>query len=437
MAGIYAVLFLLGLETTLGGSVLPQAAAQLEGLEHIGWLSTIQMLAAACATPVTARLGDIWRRKWLVFISIILLCTAGCLAAAASSMGVLLASRVVNGVALGMMAGSAFAVPVDVFPDPAQRIRWQSISGVMFAISSSLGPVLGAVLSEFFGWRMALLVLPGACLPVLLALATMPDLQARSLTRQRFDVYGALLMSLFIVGSLLGLQSLGHSHAAWLYWLVGALALLLLWRQQQGVQQPILALEVLHNTQVRVISLTTVLSGAILAVLMFYSPLLLTTLNDMSFREAGLVMMPMLIGMPLGSLLNSFLFPKLAQPKRLFCLGSALLIGGTLWLVMLPQGLSSGAIMVGYGLSGVGLGFINQNQTLFVQMVTPRQFVGAATGLVSTARSYGSALGSAVVGLAILSMGLQDGLVIALLLTVVCALLVFPISLRIQLNDPA
>src|SRR5690554_5033411 len=119
MLGIYAVLFLLGLETTLGGAVLPHAAQSLGALENVSWLATIQMLTATCVTPLTARVGDMWRRKWLVVISVALLCVSGILVACAEHMPVLMLSRVVNGLAVGMMAGAAFAVPVDVFVDPA------------------------------------------------------------------------------------------------------------------------------------------------------------------------------------------------------------------------------------------------------------------------------------------------------------------------------
>jgi MFS family permease len=437
MTGVYAVLLLLGLETTLGGAILPQAAQTLNGIEHFGWLGTFQMLAAACMTPVTARLGDIWRRKWLVFVSVVLLVAAGGTAAAATSMEVLLASRIINGIAIGMMAGAAFAVPVDVFSDPSQRVRWQSLSGVMFAVSSSMGPILGALLIDLFGWRFALLAVPVACLPVLCVLLSMPDMQPRQASKQRFDLRGAVYLSLFIGSSLFGLQSLGKSQSAAGYLLVAVLSLYLFWRQQRRAEQPILALEILQNLQVKLIALSTLVSGAVLSVLLFYSPLLLTTLTAMSFRDAGLAMLPMLIGMPAGSVANGFLFRKLSRPRVLFCVGAATLFCGMAVLVFIPYGLPTSGLMAGYALCGLGLGFINQNQSVFIQIVTPRQFAGAATGLVSTVRSYGGALGSAALSLALLTAGLHQGLIIGLLISLGCALLVIPITVRIFLDASA
>ena len=437
MAGVYAVLFVLGLETTLGGALLPQAAKDFEQLDDFGWLGTCQMLAATCITPVTARLGDIWRRKWLVLLSVVLLSVAGCIAASASSMTLLLISRIVNGLAIGIMAGSAFAVPVDVFPDPGQRVRWQSIGGVMFAAASSVGPLLGALLSEMFGWRMAFLVLPLISLPVLLLLLSMPDFQGRQVSKQRFDLLGAVFLSLFIGCSLLGIQTLGKGPSAVGLILFASIFLYLIWRRQGRVAQPVLALEVLQNPQVKLIVLSTLLSGAVLSILMFYSPLLLTTLTGMSFREAGLVMLPMLIGMPLGGLINGFLFRQLSRPHLLFCLGSCLLLAGTSVLATQPLGLPTAGLVVGYGLCGLGLGFINQNQGVFIQIVTPRAFTGAATGLVSTARSYGGALGSAALGMALFKVGLHQGLIVGLMIITVCSLLVVPVTLKVLVNASA
>ncbi|MNG35534.1 hypothetical protein D3C84_1222970 [compost metagenome] len=82
----------------------------------------------------------------------------------------------------------------------------------------------------------------------------------------------------------------------------------------------------------------------------------------------------------------------------------------------------------------MGLGFINQNQTLFMQMVAPMQHVGAATGLISTARTYGGAVGSALFGLAAGMVGLHESLFLSLALSLVAALVILFLSLRLHLQ---
>lgn len=437
MLGIYCVLFLLGLETTIGGAILPVATQMLEGFERFHWTGTLQMLASACATPIAARLGDIHGRKHLLQLSILLLCLAGIGSGLAGSMEQLLAWRLVNGIALGVMAATAFAVPADMFRDPAQRIRWQSIGGVMFALACSMGPVLGGVLSELFGWRTALFAVPVVCLPVLMVLHHMP-VRRQTQQVQSFDFVGGALLCLFILVSLLALQPPGHSFTL-SYGVLPALAavlLALLWRTQLRSAHPILSLDILRNSCARRIVVSTLVSGAVLFILMFYSPMLLTQVVGMSLREAGTLMLPLLAGMPAGSVLNGWLFPRLRRPQWLLVVGAIALACGCALLSRLAPG-SSTLILVGFGLSGVGLGLVNQNQTLFIQMVTPLQHVGAATGLISTARTYGGAIGSALFGIALAGGDPQRALIVGLTCSVGAAALIVPLAWRLRLYEHA
>lgn len=434
MSGVYAVLFLLGLETTIGGAILPWAARELDGFERFPWTGTLQMLASACTTPIAARLGDIHGRKRLLQISIALLCLAGLGSGLAQSMEQLLAMRLFNGVALGMMAATAFAVPADVFPDPIQRIRWQSIGGVMFAVASSVGPLLGAALSEAFGWRAALFAVPLASLVVLGVLAAAPAVPPRHGRPQYFDAMGGLWLGLFILSSLMALQAPAENALDTLSWLAAmAVALTLLWRHSRRVEQPILALEILGNPSARRIVSCTLLTGAVLFVLLFYSPTLLTTVAGMELSRAGACMLPLLVGMPLGSVLNGLLFHRLRRPQWLMAAGALQLALGCLLLSHLSAYSALATVLGGYALCGVGLGFLNQNQTLFMQMVTPVAHVGAATGLVSTARTYGGALGSAVFGLVLGFGDMHAAMLWCLSGAWLIAAAIVPLSLAVRL----
>lgn len=437
MSGVYAVLFLLGLETTLGGTLLPQAARALDGFDRFAWTGTLQMLASTCATPIAARLGDMWGRKHLLLASILILSLAGLGSGLATSMDQLLAMRLLNGMALGMMAATAFALPADVFADPAQRVRWQSLGGVMFAIASSLGPLLGAWLQDAFGWRVALLVIPVGALPVLLVLFLAPGKKPIHLQRQSFDVPGGLLLCLFLCTSLMALTGATDSQAAGgfgLVWLaLCAASLVVLWKWQQRVEQPVLSLEILKGSAVRLIVLSTLASGTVLFLLMFYSPMMLMTLVGLDMAAASAMMLPLLIGMPAGSLLNGVLFRHQRYPQRLMTAGSLLLLFGSAALFSIDHESPQALILTGFGLCGLGLGFITQNQTLFMQMVAPRQHLGAATGLISTARSYGGAVGSALIGVVAHAIGLHEALVSGLGLTVVAALSIVLLSLRLRI----
>lgn len=439
MVGVYSVLFLLGLETTIGGAILPMASMALDGFEHFHWTGTLQMLASACATPIAARIGDMTGRKNLLRLSIVLLCLAGIGSGLAQSFELLLGSRLLNGLAMGIMAATAFAVPADVFRDPAQRVRWQSIGGVMFAVACSIGPMLGGALSEAYGWRAALFAVPVVCVPVLMVLHQLPLRRPAYPLKQQFDFAGGALLCLFIVVSLLALQPPaaidGGAYVALPILAVGLLALL--WRVQRRTLHPILSLEILSNANARNIVLSTLLSGSVLFILMFYSPMLLTSVAGVSLREAATLMLPLLVGMPAGSVINGMLFGRQSRPQWLLAAGAISLLCGCAMLARLEPGSQSLYVLVSFGFAGVGLGLINQNQTLFIQMVTPLQHVGAATGLISTARMYGGALGSALLGIALASGDMQHALTMAMTCSVAAAALMVPLAARLRLYGAA
>jgi len=433
MSAVYAVLFLLGLETTIGGSLLPQAAKALQGFDRFPWTGTLQALASACATPIAARLGDMWGRKRLLQAAIALLCLAGLGSGMASSMEHLLAMRLLNGVALGMMAATAFALPADVFADPAQRVRWQSLGGVMFAVASCVGPLLGVALVDAFGWRAALFVVPAASLLVQVVLALVPATKPVHLQVQRFDLAGALLLCLFVSTSLLALKGSGAGATGVLCLAICAVSFVLMWKRQSRATQPILSLDILRSEPARLIITSTLSSGAILFLLLYYGPTMLSTLGGLDMTRAGATLLPLLVGMPTGSVLNGLLFRRTRYPQRLMVCGALMLFLGCGALLPLEPGSPHWLILAGFCFCGVGLGFINQNQTLFIQMVAPPQHLGAATGLISTARTYGGAIGSALFGLATGIVGIHQALVLSLWLALLAALLIVVLSLRLQL----
>jgi predicted MFS family arabinose efflux permease len=170
----------------------------------------------------------------------------------------------------------------------------------------------------------------------------------------------------------------------------------------------------------------------VLFILFFYSPTLLHEAVGLSLVEAGVAMIPMLVGMPVGSVLNGLLFRRQRRPQRLMAMGALLLLAGCGLLYLLNPQSSSAYIFTSFGLCGLGLGVINQNQMLFMQMAAPVQHVGTATGLISTARTYGGALGSALLGLALGVSTMGQALSVGLLFSVMASALLIVLSLKLH-----
>lgn len=155
---------------------------------------------------------------------------------------------------------------------------------------------------------------------------------------------------------------------------------------------------------------------------------------EKSTTDAGIMMLPLLVGMPAGSMLNGFSFRRLRDPKWLMVVAGVLLGIGCAVLSQLSLMSSNLQVFIGLLLCGLGLGALSQCQILFIQIITPSRNAGVATGLISTARTYGGAIGSAAFGLTLEFGGVEAAFLAGLVGCAVIAMLIAPLSFFMEMN---
>src|SRR5690554_3434552 len=127
MVGLGFVTMMVAIDQTVVSTALPTVVAELRGFEFYAWVTTAYLLTSIITIPIFGRLGDYYGRKPFVVMSIVLFLLSSVLCGIAQSMMQLVMGRALQGVAGGMMLGTAFAVVPDLFPDPRVRLRWQEI----------------------------------------------------------------------------------------------------------------------------------------------------------------------------------------------------------------------------------------------------------------------------------------------------------------------
>src|SRR3954452_4259280 len=152
MAGILLGLLLSALDSSIVGTAMPRIIADLGGLEHYAWVATSYLLTSTAAVPIFGKLSDIYGRKWFYAGGLILFMFASALCGLSQSMFQLIAFRGLQGVAGGILTANAFAMIGDLFP-PAERGKWQGLTGGVFGLASVVGPTLGGWLTDGPGWR--------------------------------------------------------------------------------------------------------------------------------------------------------------------------------------------------------------------------------------------------------------------------------------------
>ena len=428
MTGLAATVVIAAFDATIVGTTLPRVAQALDGMSLYAWVGTGYLLASAAAILIFGRLGDLFGRKSLMLASIAIISVGAGLAALSQTMGQLIAFRVLQGIGNGMMTATAFAAPADLFPDPRRRVRWMAMLSASFAAASGIGPVLGGAVTQALGWRAAFFITP-LCGVVALYLVKrhFPDIRpAHDARRRTIDWPGAILLTMAVGAPLAGLELLVARNdaipAGWAITLLvaGLACALLLIPVERLAVTPIFPLHILRPRQAQLLNLAGMLTGAVMFILIFYIPLLLQDVLGYSPTHAGLLMTPMVACMPLGSIINGRVFPRLAAPHRLMMVGSALLATGCAMAVTFSAASPAWWVLLALSLSGFGLGFLLPNLTLFMQMQSGRQDVGIASALIQTTRALGSAVGTALVGMAIshgsVSVGLRSGLIVCVAL---------------------
>ncbi|PPA77316.1 MFS transporter [Achromobacter spanius] len=441
MAGVSATVVLAALDSTIISTTLPRVAEALNGMALYAWVGTGYLLATAASILIFGRLGDMFGRKPLMLVSVLIIALGSIACGLAQSMTQLIVFRTLQGVGGGMMIATAFAAPADLFPDAKQRVRWMALVSAAFAMASGIGPVLGGAATQALGWRAAFFISPVAAAGAFFLLARyFPRIRPMHDGSRKIDWVGAILLVL-AVGAPLAALELAFAQGEHAHPLLGAMlavigvaAIAILIPTERRVKSPIFPLRVLAGQESKLLNLAAMMVGAVMFVLIFYSPLLLQQVLGYTPSEAGLLLTPLVAAISVGSIINGRMFPKQTEPQRLMVFGGLLLAAGTLMVLLISPGTSAWWILAAFFVNGCALGFLLPNLTLFMQMLSERRDVGVASALVQTTRAIGSALGTALVGIMIshgtVLNGVRAGLVLCIVLSLSCALLAYRVKMK-------
>lgn len=443
MMGVAATVVLAAFDSTIVSTTLPRVAQALDGMALYAWVGTGYLLATAASILIFGRLGDLFGRKPLMLLSVAIIALGSIACGLAQSMQQLIVFRTLQGIGGGMMIATAFAAPADLFPDAKERVRWLALVSAAFAMASGIGPLLGGAATQALGWRAAFFISPIAAVAALFLLARFFP-RIRPLTtqssNQRIDWVGSLLLIIAVSAPLAAMELAfaPGEHAqpmvALGLALAGLAAIVLLIPYERRVSSPIFPFRVIAQSEPQLLNIASLIVGAVMFILIFYSPLLLQTEMGYTPSEAGLLLTPLVAAIPIGSIVNGYLFPKQNEPQRLMVFGGCLLAVGSLMVLVFSKETSTLWILAAFFVNGCALGFLLPNLTLFMQMLSERRDVGVASALVQTTRAIGSAAGTALVGIVIARSsvlhGVRIGLVMCTILALFCAYLAHRVKMK-------
>ena len=393
--------FMVILDVSIVNVALPSMRAALHfSTTGLQWVVNLYTLTFAGFLMLGGRCADLVGRR-RVFLAGTALFTLSSLASAlASSRGLLLGARTLQGLGGAVLSPATLAIVTSSFAAGAERNRAVGMWGAMGALGGSSGALLGGVFTQTLGWPAIFAI----NVPLgVLVLALVPRLVPADGERRTgdFDVAGAVLITASLVSVTFGIvrtDTLGWGSPGVLGPLAGGIALLAAFLLVEGrlAKAPLIPLSVLRRGRLRAANLVVALLYAGFFPVWFFLTLYLQEVLHFDAIEAGLSFLPMT-----GSIfVASTIAPKAVGrygPRRVIAAGMSTATVGMLLLVGIgPGGGYAANVLPGASLTAIGMGFALVPSTIVAMQALPSSLSGIGSGLLNTSRLMAGALGLAI-----------------------------------------
>jgi EmrB/QacA subfamily drug resistance transporter len=399
--GLMLVMLMASLDQTIVATALPTIVGDLGGLSHISWVVTAYLLAQTAVTPLYGKLGDMYGRKVVLQVGLLVFLGGSALCGVSQSLDQLIASRALQGLGGGGLIVSAQAAIGDVVP-PRERGRYTGLFGAVFGVASIAGPLLGGFLTGHLSWRWIFYVnLPIGVLALFVLAATLPKAGER--VHHVVDYLGTLLLAGGLSAIVLA-TSLGGNSYAWGSPVIvglaigGGLALVAFVFAERRASEPVLPLRLLANRVFSVTGAVGFVVGFALFGAITYLPLFLQVVKGASPTGSGLQLVPLVGGLLVTSIGSGQVITRTGRYKPFPIAGTAVMTLGLYLLSTLDPTSSQPTIFAFMFVLGLGLGMVMQVLVLAVQNAVEYSDLGVATSGATLFRSIGGSLGTAALG---------------------------------------
>ncbi len=394
--------FMSMMDVQIVATALPTIVSEFGDIGGFSWVASAYLLTSSVVMPLYGKLGDLFGRKYVI-IAVVALFVAGSLACAlAVSIETLIAARVLQALGGGGIMVTVFAINADIF-EPRERARYQSYTSLVLMLAGAVGPTLGGLMTDLFGWRSIFLInLPIGVLVIAGLSILLP--YKRPQRTPKIDWAGAILLagaiaslvlwadSSTLFGSLVAPQSLGIIAA-------GVICILAWIAVERRAEEPVVPLHLFRNPTISLLLFVTMASGCMGIGMANYYALFLQSGLGLSPSTAGLFFIPLTTGIAVGAV-SAGRFMSYSGHYKYFAVASTSVTALALILVATLVDQSTSLIIVGalLFLHGLGTGVGQQVPILGVQNAAPQRDVGTATGMTTLARIGGASIGISVYG---------------------------------------
>lgn len=403
MTGLLAALFTAMISTTIVSTALPTIMADLHGTQRqYTWVITVSLLSMTVVTPIWGKLSDLFNKKVLTQVAIVMFVAGSVAAGLSTSIGAMMIARAVQGIAMGGLMALVQSIMGSMIA-PRERGRYAGYMGAVMAVATVSGPLIGGVIADALDWRWCFFVSVPLAVIALILLQLKLHLPTIRRTNIRIDYLGSVLVSVAAALPMLWVTFAGSDYG-WISWqsvaflvaflIVAVFAVIV----ELRAPEPMIPIRVLHNKTAAWMIVASVGAG----VGMFGSGVFLTQYFQLGAgvtpTRAGLMTIPMIIAQTLSATIGGQIVSRIGRWKPVMLIGSVIMLIGLAGLGTINHETSYLFVAIFMTLMGLGIGALVQNVVLAVQNTVDVTEVGAASAAISFFRSLGGAIGVAILG---------------------------------------
>ncbi len=392
--------FMVVLDATIVNVALPSIQKDLHLSEgNLQWIVNAYTLVFGGFLLLGGRAGDLLGRKRLFLIGLVIFTSASLLDGLASTEGMLIGSRALQGLGAALISPAALSIIATTFAEGAERARALAVWAAIAIGGAAVGLVLGGVLTQYFSWPWIFFVnVPVGIAVFLLSLRIIPE-SRDALEQRSYDLAGAVTVTgglMALVYAIVDAESAGWGSAKTLGFFAVALALLTAFVVVElRTAVPLVRLSIFRIRSLLTANIAMFLAMSGMFAMFFFNTLYIQRVLGYGPLKAGLALLPFTAGIMLSAGVASQFAPRLGV-RIVAGVGMVLAAGGLLLLTQLPvHGSYAANVLPSILLSSLGMGAVFMPLTLIATTGLDDEDQGLASGLFNTSQQIGGALGLA------------------------------------------
>lgn len=394
MVGLMVGLLVAAFDYSIMGTAMPKVISSLHGMEYYVWPFTVYMLTSTIAVILFGKLSDIYGRKHVLIVGIIIFIITSVMCGFASNMLELVIFRGLQGIGGGILISLPFIVVGEIF-SPRERAKYMGILGSVFGLADVLGPILGGLITDTLGWRWVFFVnLPIGIAAVTLILYSLPNFKLHDV-RKVIDYAGIITFTFSLSSLFLALTLAGNLNEYPLTMIVGLfvfsfLMLIIFVLAEKRALEPILPLYLFKNSIYNISAIESFLAAALMFCGVIYIPLFAQGVLGINATNSGLLMIPMLLSLTLTSIITGQIISQYGKYRKLVMAEFIITGIGVVLLATMNENTPYYLLLAYSTVLGIGSGMAYTIFNVTVQNAFTLRDIGIVTASIRFFRNIGT-----------------------------------------------